>query len=72
MTEPVLVMPDLDKEMRAEANTLDFSIGEVLLIKYEDEKQRLVAYMSKSLNKAERNYEIHNREMLAIIQYLEA
>ena len=38
MTEPVLVMPDLDKEMRAEANTLDFSIGEVLLIKYEDEK----------------------------------
>ena len=72
MTEPVLVMPDLDKEMRAEANTLDFSIGEVLLIKYEDEKQRLVAYMSKSLNKAERNYEIHNKEMLAIIQYLEA
>ena len=72
MTEPVLVMPDLDKEMRAEANTLDFSIGEVLLIKYEDEKQRLVAYMSKSLNNAERNYEIHNRDMLAIIQYLEA
>jgi len=38
MTEPVLVMPDLDKEMRAEENTLDFSIGEVLSIKYKDGK----------------------------------
>jgi len=25
----------------------------------------------KSLNEAERNYEIHNKEILAIIQYLE-
>jgi len=38
MTEPVLVIPDFDKEMRAEANTLDFSIGEVLSIKYKDGK----------------------------------
>jgi len=38
MTEPVLVMLDLDKEMRAKANTLDFYIGEVLSIKYEDGK----------------------------------
>ena len=58
--------------MRAEANTLDFSIGEVLSIKYKDGKQKPVAYMSKSLNEAERNYEIHNKEMLAIIQCLEA
>ena len=28
--------------------------------------------MSKSLNEAEKNYEIHNKEMLAIIQCLEA
>jgi len=28
--------------------------------------------MSKSLNEAEENYEIHNKEMLAIIQCLEA
>jgi len=33
----------------------------------EDDKWRLVAFISKSLNEAERNYEIHNREMLAII-----
>ena len=31
-----------------------------------------MAYISKSLNEAERNYEIHDKEMLAIIRYLEA
>ena len=31
-----------------------------------------MAYISKSLNEAERNYEIHDKEMLAIIWYLEA
>ena len=40
-------------------------------MKYEDKKWRLVAFISKSLNKTEKNYEIHNREMLAIIRHLE-
>ena len=36
--EPVLVILDLDKEMRVEADALDFAIEGVLLIKYEDKK----------------------------------
>ena len=72
MTEPVLVTLDLDKEMRVEADVLDFAIGGVLLMKCEDEKWRLVAYISKLLNEAERNYEIHDKEMLVIIWCLEA
>ena len=52
MTELVLIIPDLDKEMRVEADVLDFVIGRVLSMKCEDEKWRLVAYISKSLNKA--------------------
>ena len=68
---PVLVVPDLDKKMRVEADALEYAIGGVLLMKCEDEKWRPVAFISKSLNKAERNYEIHDREMLAIIRYLE-
>ena len=71
-TEPVLVTPDLDKEMRVEADVSDFATGGVLSMKCEDEKWRPVAYISKSLNKAERNYEIHDKEMLVIIWYLEA
>ena len=67
MTEPVLVIPDLDKEMRVEVDISDFATGGVLLMKCEDEKWRLVTYISKSLNEAERNYEIHNKKMLVII-----
>ena len=71
-TEPVLVTPDLDKEMRVEADVSDFATGRVLSMKCEDERWRPVAYISKLLNKAKRNYEIHNKEMLAIIWCLEA
>ena len=72
MIEPVLVTPDLDKEMRVEADASDFVMEGVLSMKCEDEKQRPVAYISKSLNEAEGNYEIHNKEMLVIIWCLEA
>ena len=41
-------------------------------MKYEDRKWRPVAFISKSLNATERNYEIHNKEMLAVIRCLEA
>ena len=67
----LLMAPDLDKEFRVEADTSNFAIGGVLSIKDKDNKWRPVAYISKSLNKIERNYEIHNKEMLAIICYLE-
>ena len=69
--EPVLVTPDLDKEMRVEADASDFTTGGVLLMKCEDKRWRPVAYISKSLNEAERNYEIHDKKMLAIIRCLE-
>ena len=37
-----------------------------------DGKWRPVTFLSKSLNEMERNYEIHNKEMLAIIRELES
>jgi len=40
-------------------------------MKYKDKKWRLVAFISKLLNEAERNYEIHDREMLVIVRYLD-
>ena len=67
-----MVTPDLDKEMRVEVDVSDFAMGGVLSIKCEDEKWRPVTYISKSLNEAKRNYEIHDKEMLAIIWCLEA
>ena len=63
--EPILVALDLDKRM--EVNVSDYVTGGVLSMKCVDRKWRLVAYLSKSLNEIEKNYEIHNREMLAVI-----
>jgi len=71
MTKLVLVIPDLDREMRVKADVSDFAIGGVLSMKCEDEKWMPVTYISKLLNEAGRNYEIHNKEMLVIIQCLE-
>jgi len=72
MSRPLLVAPDIDKEFRVEADTSNFATGGVLSIKCKDNKWRLVAYISKSLNETERNYEIHDKEMLAVIRCLEA
>jgi len=71
-TEPVLAIPDIDKEMRVEANISDYTIGGVLSTKCEDGKWRLVAFIFKLLNAMERNYEIYDKEMLAVIRCLEA
>ena len=71
MTKPVLVMLDLDKEMRVEANALEYAIEEVLSMRCEDNKWRPVGFISKLFNKTERNYEIHDWEMLAIVRNLE-
>jgi len=71
MTKPVLAIPNLDKEMKVEADILDYTTGEVLLVKYGDKKWRPVAFISKSLNITECNYKIHDKEMLMVIQCLE-
>ena len=70
--ELVLAAPDLDKKLRVEVDTSDYVMGGVLSMEGEDRKWRLVAFLSKSLNETERNYEIHDKEMLAIIRELEA
>ena len=67
----MLAAPDLDKKMRMEVNASDYTMGGVLLIECEDGLWRPVAFLSKSLNETERNYEIHDKEMLAIIRGLE-
>jgi hypothetical protein len=71
-SRPVLVTLELDKEFRMEADASDYATGGVLSMKCKDELWRPVAYISKSLNETERNYEIHDKEMLAVIRCLEA
>ena len=67
----MLAAPDLDKKMRVEVDVSDYAIGEVLFMECEDREWRPVVYLSKSLNETERNYEIYDKEMLAVIRGLE-
>jgi len=71
-TEPILAIPDINREIRVEVDALDYAIGGVLLIKYEDRKWRPVAFISKLLNTMEQTYKIHDKEMLVVIRCLEA
>jgi len=71
MRKPVLTVPDLDKKMWMKVDVSDYVIGGVLSIECKDRLWRLVAFLSKSLNETERNYEIHDKEMLAIVRGLE-
>jgi len=70
--ELVLAAPDIDKKMRMEVDILDYAIGGVLSIECENGLWRPVAFLSKSLNETKRNYEIHDKKMLAIVRELEA
>ena len=54
-----------------EVNASDYTIGKVLSIEYEDGRQRPIAFLLKSLNKIERNYEIYDKKILVVIKELE-
>ena len=69
--KPVLAVPDLDKKMRMEVDMSDYATRGMLSME-EEEKWKPVAFLSKSLNETEINYEIHNKEILAIIRGLES
>ena len=70
--EPVLAASDIDKKMRMEVDVSDYAMGGILSMECGDGLWRPVAFLFKLLNETERNYEIYDKEMLAIIRGLEA
>ena len=68
----MLTAPDLDKKIRMEVDASYYAIRGILSMEGEDGKWRPVTFLSKFLNETEKNYEIHNKEMLAIIRRLES
>src|SRR4051812_476350 len=63
---PVLAMPKDEEPFMIKCNTSEGALGAILSQKQED-KWRPVAFLSKALNPTECNYEIYNKELLAII-----
>ena len=66
-SEPILAHPELDQQFELEVDASGFAIGAVLLQKKEDNKRHPVGYYSATLNEAERNYDIYDLELLAIV-----
>ena len=72
VSAPILTSPDNSSPFHIKADSSDFATGAVLSQQtLEDGKWHPVAFLSKSLSAVKQNYEIHDKEMLAIIRAME-
>lgn len=71
MSSPVLAIYDPSRETRIEVDASGYATGGVLSQKQDDDKWHPVAYRSHGMDPAQCNYEIYDKEMLAIIEALE-
>ena len=69
-TAPVLRCPDPEKQYFLEVDASAFALGAVLFQKDEEGRRHDVAYFSKALTPPERNYDIWDREFLAVVTAL--
>ena len=67
---PVLRQPNYDKPFFLEVDASQYATGAILSQKDKQGKMRAVGSISRSFTPAERNYDIHDRELLAIIHGL--
>ena len=70
VTGPVLQMPDLQKPFRVFTDACQFAVGATLEQKFGSD-YKPVAYFSKKLNPAQRNYDTRDREALGIVLTLQ-
>ncbi|KAF1332701.1 reverse transcriptase, partial [Globisporangium splendens] len=63
---PVLALPDHTKAFSVVCDASDFAIGCALMQKDDDGHERVVSYQSRLLKAAEKNYPVHDKELLAI------
>jgi len=68
-SQPVLSLPKREDKFRVETDASEHVIEEVLSQKQEG-KWKSIAFLSKTIQLAERNYEIYGKELLAIVEAL--
>src|SRR5467141_2360613 len=68
---PILVQPNWNAQFQLEIDTYGYTMGAVLSYLCEDDKWHPVGFTSKILSSTERNYKIHEKELLSVIQCLE-
>jgi hypothetical protein len=67
---PIIMIPNNDDQFRLETDASDFAVGAVLSQK-QNNTWKPVAFLSRSLTPTQRNYEIYDKELLAIMLALE-
>ncbi|KAM9421437.1 uncharacterized protein ACWYII_021537 [Salvelinus alpinus] len=64
---PILVTPDVTKQFIVEVDVSEVGVGAILSQRFQsDDKVHPCAYFSHRLSPSERNYDVGNRELLAI------
>ena len=69
-SDPMLRRPDHDRPFELEVNALQYALGAILYQRNDGGKLQAVGYYSQTLNPAERNYDVYDRELLAVIRAL--
>ena len=69
---PVLALPDSTLPFRLITDASDFAMGAILEQPDSLNRWHPVAFYSKSLQPAEQNYDVHDKELLAIVRALES
>jgi len=68
-SQPILVLPKREGKFRVEMDTSGHATGGVLSQEQEG-KWKPIAFLSRTMQPAERNYEIYDKELLAIVKAL--
>jgi transposase InsO family protein len=68
VTSPILAMPQDEGQYRLDTDASDDAIGAVLS-QIQNGEERVIAYASRLLNRAERNYCVTRRELLAVVYF---
>ena len=69
MSQSVLLLLRREGKFRVETDASDHTIGGVLS-QEQDGKWKPIAFLSRTMQPMERNYEIYNKELLAIVEAL--
>src|SRR5215469_4907008 len=64
---PILTYPDFDKSFIIYTDASGIGLSTVLTQKKADRKEHIIAYASRSLNPAEKNYSVTDQECLAVV-----
>ena len=68
--EPILLRPILTQPFELKVDASGFAIGVVLMQKGDNDRRHPVGFYSTTLTPAERNYDIYDLELLAIVKLL--